>query len=332
MRHILIPLDGSAFGEAALPYAAAVAERTSSKLVLLTVVQTWSPHPDIPADMAADIEASSRTWAHAYLAGLAEQMRHRFDIEIEALVLEGEVASTIAGHATAELPELIVMSTHGRTGPSRLFLGSVADRLVRELHCPFLLVRAVRSPSDGDLPVAARVLVPLDGSGLAESALDEVARLFTPSTTTLYLVRIVPPAEFIPVGASMVLPSAAPDLTAARVLLARAYLERIAWKLRATGWHVEYEVTTDWMPAAGVLNRAEAHACDLIAIATRGLGGVQRMLLGSVADKVVRGASRLVLVVNPTVGAFSRVLDDRPAPASEPQGVEGALEGAGRTS
>jgi nucleotide-binding universal stress UspA family protein len=330
MRHVLLPLDGSAFGETALPIAIAVADRKGMQLELVTVHGS-SAHPDISAAMTAEIEASCRVQARAYLEGLAEQVRRRLDVEVRATVLDGEVEAALAGHAKADPPELIVMSTHGRAGPSRLFLGSVTDRLIRELHCPFLLVHPTPSFVPRELPAAARVLVPLDGSALAESVLDEVAQLFPAGMATLHLVRVVAPTEVIPAGAPMALPIVMPELMETRLASAREYLEGTASKLRAASWHAEHEVITEWTPATAVLSYAEAHECEAIAIATRGLGGVQRMLLGSVADKVIRGAATPILVVNPPAGAFSRVLD-RAEDASQAQGSEGVLHGAGRAS
>ena len=94
------------------------------------------------------------------------------------------------------------------------------------------------------------------------------------------------------------------------------------WSRRAGG----PEGVTD---QARAWSYAEAHRCDLIAMATRGRGGVQRLFLGSVADKVIRGAATPVLVVNPTAGAFSQVLGQRPATASRPAGADvGVLQGA----
>ena len=106
-----------------------------------------------------------------------------------------------------------------------------------------------------------------------------------------------------------------------RRAVARTYLEGRAWKLRRAGWRVEYEVVTEWNTAAAVLNCVEARHCDLIAMATRGRGGVQRLFLGSVADKVIRGAATPVLVLNPVAGAFSHVLGEQPATASRPVGA-----------
>jgi nucleotide-binding universal stress UspA family protein len=279
--------------------------------------------------MSSEIETWFRTRAQEYLDSMAEQVRGRFNVELRTTLLQGGAAAAIAEHALASPPELIVMCTHARSGPSRLFLGSVADRLVRELHCPFLLVHPSTPAVEVELPAAARVLVPLDGSPLAESVLDEVERLFPPGLTSLHLVRAVDPVAAFPMGAPMPLPPMEPELIEVRRAAAMAYLEGRAWKLRQAGWRVEYEVVTEWHAATAVLSYAETHQCDLIAMATRGRGGVQRLFLGSVADKVIRGAARPVLVVNPAVGAFSRVLGERAATASRFVGADaGVLQGA----
>jgi nucleotide-binding universal stress UspA family protein len=307
MRHLLVPLDGSGFGESALWLAAAIAARTGRDLELVTVIIP-ATHPDITAALAAEIEATCGTHARAYLESQAEEVRRRFGVAVHTAVLQGEVPGAVATHVRAGPPELIVMSTHGRSGPSRFFLGSVADRLLRELHCPFILVRPTTGFARGELPDAARVLVPLDGSPLAESVIDQVAGLCRSDSAELHLVRIVAPAEVFPIGAPMPLPSPNPNLMEARIAMARSYLERRASRLRDAGWRVECEVVVAWSAAAEVLRLAEEYRCDLIAIATRGQDGVQRVLLGSVADKVIRGATMPVLVVNPSPGAFSLML------------------------
>jgi nucleotide-binding universal stress UspA family protein len=315
MRHLLVPLDGSGFGESALRLAGAIAARTGRDLELVTV-NTPAAHPDISPALAAEIEATCGTPARAYLESQAEEMRRRFGVAVRTAVLDGDVPGAVATHVRASPPELIVMSTHGRSGPSRFFLGSVADRLLRELHCPFILVRPATGFARGELPDAARVLVPLDGSPLAESVIDQVAGLCRSDSAELHLLRIVAPAEVLPIGAPMPLPPSQPNLMEARIAAAKAYLERTASRLRDAGWRVEHEVVVGWSPAAEVLRLAEEHRCDLIAIATRGRDGVQRLLLGSVADKVIRGATRPVLAVNPAPGAFSLLLGNELESAS----------------
>jgi nucleotide-binding universal stress UspA family protein len=318
MRRVLVPLDGSPFGESVLSLAGDIAERMGSNLELVTV-NPPDRHPDIPAGMVAEIASARGEGARAYLDMQAQELHRRFEVAVYAAVLDGPVSSAIAEHVRHDLPELIVMSTHGRSGSSRLFLGSVADRLLRQLHCPFVLAKP---GSLGELPALPRILVPLDGSSLAESVLDAVARFFPCDRATLRLVRVVPPAEVLPVGTSMPLPHMVPYLMEARLAGANAYLERTAAKLRRMGWHVEHEVITDWHPSAAVLRSAADHRCDLIALATRGLSGVERIFLGSVADKVIRGAAVPVLVVNPSGNTASRLLMEQP----EVEAVGEALE------
>ena len=321
MRHLLVPLDGSGFGEAALPLAAQIAEREGCALEIVTAY-TPTAHPDFSGPMGLEIATWSRSHARTYVQGVADQMQRRFDIEVRTAVLEGEAATAIAEHGLANPPELIVMCTHARSGPSRLFLGSVTDRLVRALHYPFLLVRPSTAAAEVALPAPARVLVPLDGSALSESVLDQVERLFSPNLASLHLIRAVDPAAAFPVGAPMPMPPVEPELIEVRRAVARTYLEGRAWKLRRAGWRVEYEVVTEWNTAAAVLNCVEARHCDLIAMATRGRGGVQRLFLGSVADKVIRGAATPVLVLNPVAGALSHVLGEQPAAASRTVGAD----------
>ena len=155
MRHLLVPLDGSGFGETALALAAAIAERKGCALDIVTV-HAPTAHPDLSAPMSSEIETWFRTRAQEYLDCMAEQVRRRFSIELRTTVLQGGAATAIAEHALANPPELIVMCTHARSGPSRLFLGSVADRLVRELHCPSRRTTVGYLESEGERSLSRR--------------------------------------------------------------------------------------------------------------------------------------------------------------------------------
>ncbi len=299
MHRVLVPLDGSPFSESALLLAGEIAERTGRNLELVTVKPSVG-HLDTPPGMCATIESAGGVHARLYLDRQAQELHRRFEVGVHSAVLDGPVPSAIVEHAHYDPPDLIVMSTHGRSGPARLFSGSVADRLLRALHYPFILVRPGSALAAGQLFAQPRVLVALDGSPLAESVVDEVSRFFPCEVTTLRLLRVITPAEVFPVGAPT----------------AEAYLESTASKLRQLGWQVEHEVVIGWHPSVEVLRSAVVHRCDLVAMATRGLGGVQRMFLGSVADKVIRCAATPVLVVNPSAGASSRVLGEHLAAAT----------------
>ncbi len=311
MPRVLVPLDGSGFGEVALPLATAIAHRSGSDLVLVTV-HTSIPHLDVSRAAAAAVDAGLRAREEAYLQDVAEQVRRRFEISVISIVLDGAIVPAIVEHTLAHPPQLIVMSTHGRAGASRFFLGSAADRLLRELHCPFLLVRPGTRLTKGELPAAPQVLVPLDGSQLAESVIDEVARFFPPAMSAIHLVRVVVPIDIVPISLPVPLPPVSPELMDCQLAAARQYLDTVVLKLRQQhGWRVQGEVVVDRSPSAAVLEYAEKHHCDAIALATRGRGGVRRVLFGSVADKVIRGSATPVLVVNPLAGGFSRVLSEK---------------------
>jgi nucleotide-binding universal stress UspA family protein len=298
MRRILVPLDGSPFGETALMPAGDIAERTGGCLELVTV------------------KTPVHVRARAYLDRHAEALHRQFELAVFTTVLDGPVPSAIAEHVREDPPALIVMSTHARPGPSRPLSGSVADRLLRELHCPLILLRPGTIPAVGQLPSVPRVLVALDGSALAETVLDEVSRFLPREMTTLLLLRVIAPAEVFPVGTPVTLPAMRPNLLEARQAAAEAYLESTASKLREVGWQVEHDVVVGWDPAVEVTRWAATRHCDLIAIATRGRGGVRRMFLGSVADKVIRCSSTPILIVNPLAGASSRILGEQLEAAS----------------
>lgn len=306
MSRILVPLDGSSFGEAALPLAGSIARRIGAEIELVKVSVRFS-HPEVPRELAQEVEAEIRGRDFSYLDDMARQVHRTFGVRVTTSMLDGGVEAALIRHADAHPPDLIVMSTHGRSGLSRFFLGGTADRMLRELHCPMLIVRPTTPLADLE-PFAAKIVVPLDGSPLAESVLDDVTRIFPPTVTTLHLVRVVIPVELAPMALPVPLPPTRPDILEPQLASARAYLGTTVLKLRQAGWQVQQEVEVGWSPQEAILSYAKAHGCALIALATRGHGGVERMILGSVADKVIRSASTPVLVVNPPVGASSRIL------------------------
>jgi nucleotide-binding universal stress UspA family protein len=323
MPRILVPLDGSAFGEAALPLAGPIARRIGAELELVKVYVPF-PHPDVPRDLAEEVEAEIRARDFSYLDDMSQEVRREFEVPVTTALLDGGVEAALMRHAGAHPPDLIVMSTHGRSGPSRFFLGATADRLLRELHRPMLIVRPTTAPADRE-PFSPKILVPLDGSPLAETVLDEVTRLFPPTVATLHLLRVVVPVELAPMALPVPLPPTRPEILEQQLASARSYLGATALKLRLAGWRVQQTVEVGWSPQETILSYAKAHGCDLIALATRGHGGLERMILGSVADKVIRGASMPVLAVNPPAGATSRLL----AGAASAETCDAALAGSG---
>src|SRR5205823_5964004 len=129
-----------------------------------------------------------------YLAGVVKRLREMAPVVVTSSVLEGPVTEAIEEHARATGTDLIVMTTHGRGALSRFWLGSVADDLVRRLSVPVLLLRpSEKGPAPAALPGFRHVLIPLDGTALAEQALEPALQLAGPTSAQFTLLRVVAP-------------------------------------------------------------------------------------------------------------------------------------------
>ncbi len=205
------------------------------------------------------------------------------------------VADLLAHYAETHDVELIVAATHGRGGVHRLWLGSVADSLLRTAPRPLLLVRP-----DGATAAAPRVrhvLVPLDGSAIAEKAIAHARRIGEPFAARYTLMRVVPPIdEQFTVGGLHFHPTPYTLLQTRHA--ATDYLEHVAAPLRADGLHVHTCALEHPSPAAALLDYARTHAVDVVAMTTSGPGGVRRLLIGSVTDKLVRAGELPILSCN----------------------------------
>lgn len=292
VRTVLVPLDGAAFAEAALPLAAHVARRHGATLRLVVVHDPPLPGSDAVAALAVALQGTARDYLHAVASRLdpAGTLVHEVD------VLQGPVGATLA--AASSQADLVVMATHGRGGLSRAWLGSVADYVLRHAAAPVLLVRPTEVPATFGVVRLSRVLVPLDASGASEAALAAATAVVgTPAEVTLLQViepvlGLSEPAVPYPVPMD---PTLLADVRAG----VEARLARVAASLRAQGHGVVTKVVTGAGPAGAILEEATTGRHDLVAMTTQGQGGVGRLLLGSVADKVIRGADVPVLTVRP---------------------------------
>jgi len=297
--NILLPLDGSAFSEHALPAALELARRLSARLHLVHVHEPPMPlAADGAAVVEAELSASLRGQEEEYLRSAANRCQETAGVATRTELLEGPVATALASYSHDVAIDLVVMSTHGRSGISRAWVGSVADAVVRRSAVPVLLLR----PHDHQEPApleCRHILVPLDGSSLAEGILGPVSllcRVFGPRFT---LLRVVPPMQVEAGGSGPAVLTQAPAAIERAVAIARAYLETVAASWRAAGASVETAVQVHSIPAVAILDYAGTHAVDLVTMATHGRGGWSRVALGSVADKVMRGTMMPVLLYRP---------------------------------
>lgn len=300
METILVPLDGSPFGEQALPAALALARRRPTRIALAHV-----HHLIIPTVAAAEApmfdptpDELLRQQEAAYLEEVSRRLGAIWDGPITRTLLEVPVADSLAYHAERIGASLIVLCTHGRGGVARAWLGSVADRLIRQSPVPTLVVRP--GPDALDLthePSMRHILIPLDGSPLAEQAIDLATGIGRLTQAHYTLVQIVEPVlrSFLISGPE---PTVDVEAEAAAWRQASEYLDSVAGRMRAQQLTVWSEVRIG-SPASTILEAAAVHGADLIAMTTHGRGGVARLLMGSVADKVLRGAAVPMVISRP---------------------------------
>ncbi len=304
-KNLLVPLDGSPFSERALPLASAIARSSGAVLSLVHVhVPSFSVYGGLDIGNVPVVdetwEAELREHETAYLEARVQEMGAQPGLQVTSALLDGPVAETIVEYAAQTGVDLVVMTTHGRGGMARFWLGSVADDLVRHSHVPILLIR----PHEGMVQIEAEhpfrnILIPLDGSPLAEQSLDPAVKLGRLVQAEYTLVQVVEPLVLPGYSPVAYAAGVAEQATESLVETARTYLDSVAQRLRTEGLEVHTRVLLDAQPARVILEDAEQHAISLIALATHGRGGISRLLIGSVADKVLRGSDAPVLLYRP---------------------------------
>jgi len=311
-RSILVPLDGSTFAEHALPPALGIARRADAALQLARVVP---PLPMVDAEppllLDDDLKALIESGPRAYLDATVERLGASFPVPVSRVLLEGEIADALCTHAVGNRVDLVVMATHGRGPLGRFWLGSVADELIRHLPMPVLLVRPQEStPELTAEPPLGRILVPLDGSPLAEQILEPAVALGQPAGAEFLLLRVVKPPlkpAYLPEGYVMGRETQAMlarmgSVHAQQAQEAEEYVDRVADRLRTRGLDVRTRVVVEEQPAVAILREAASPGVGLVALGTHGRRGLSRLILGRVADKVIRGADVPVLVQRPVPG------------------------------
>jgi nucleotide-binding universal stress UspA family protein len=297
----LVPVDGSEVAEAALPWAAALARTCELSLTLVRVLTPWSigiwtSQMDgyMSPELYDQVREADEEAATSYLAALQERLTSE-GFAVDTIVREGSPAESILDVADECGAVAIALATHGRGGLPRVALGSVAERLVEEALIPVLLVRASAAAAPKS-PTLERLLVPLDGSPLAERALD-LAREVAGAAGTLILVRVVPPVERPLAGTGIVQSYAVDEKgTLQAIDETEAYLRQIAERIHG-GVAVE---TTACVGRAvdQILVATHEFTADLLVLSSHGRTGPDRWLLGSVADELVRRAQVPVLLVS----------------------------------
>lgn len=342
-QRILIPLDGSARAEKAIPVAARLARASGGTILLAQIAtipimyESYGGSSDIGEIINTEIEN-----AEDYLETMA-QSEKLAGIKVETNVLVGAPAQTLLSMATSFKADLIVMTSQGKTSIKRWVLGSVAQKIARHSPIPVLVLQ-----QSGTTPVTVgtrrdsspvRALVTLSGSVLAKTALEAtaqlVAALSAPNAGALHLLRIVKPLAFDEknVNAEYI-----QQMQEQGLHKARTYMRSIVEHLRE-GPTGKLNLTITWSVALGddvadtIIQVAEIGEdagsrgvpgrCDMIAMATHGRAGFQHWVLGSVTERVLSATRLPLLIVRPEETAFQKASEET---------VPGGTLIAGRTS
>jgi nucleotide-binding universal stress UspA family protein len=289
LHNILIPLDGSKLSETALPYAVALARRTGAVLTLVRAVGgTRSPLVD-----AATFQQQAMAEAEEYLARLRDKLIAD-DLTVQTGVpFGGSASSWIVEEVELRNVDLIVMATHDRTGPDRWIHGSVAEAVVHRATGPVMLIHVPYSESRFSAcpPV---VVVPLDGSELAESALPFAESLVGSLGAKIVLLGVVPrEGQLVAYPGGAISTYVEGDFV--RLLSdTREYL--LAMIDRIPRARV---VIREGDPAAEIATYADECNAAMVVMATHGRTGVLRTITGSVAGSVAHRASAPVVLIRP---------------------------------
>jgi nucleotide-binding universal stress UspA family protein len=309
---IVVPLDQSPVAESALPLARTLAKQLGARVTLLSVL-------DVPASFghyarseerahaettpqrmpseatpqspygnwtgwsgreptAKQIEeiASETAAAERYLDAIATTFNGE---SVETVVRYGRPAERILETAESRDNALVILASHGRGGLGRAVVGSVAAKVAHAATRPLFVVRAQRdSPGSGELDPIKRMLIPVDGSAFSEQAIAIVNEMFANTERNLHLINVIETPRF------------------ANKAQSEGYVQWLVDRIDQPNVTVECEVV-EGSPAARITEAADRHGVDLIAMSTHGRTGLDRFVIGSVAERVLQDADRPLLLV-----------------------------------
>ena len=300
---ILVPTDGSDTAESAADHALALADAFDARLHALSAVDIDDEAGAFDAggvddEFLAELEADAETAVDS-IAGLAG------DRPVETAVLRGDPAAAITEYVAERDVDLAVMGTHGRTGISRVLTGSTSAQMVREGSVPVVTVRE----TDGRPSTSYDdIMIPTDGSPPAEAAIDHGIAVADAFDATVHALSVVDTTALAG-GADATVPGggggggvATGDLLDPLLSRGEDATDLVAERAREAGLTVTTEVT-EGSPGSALLEYAETESVDFVAMGTHGYTGIDRVLLGSTTERLIRNASVPVMSVRTEDGA-----------------------------
>ncbi|MEZ4674746.1 MAG: universal stress protein [Caldilineaceae bacterium] len=289
---IVIPLDGSPLAEEVFVHVKRLALPTKTELHLVGVLEAWR-YAMVTSDLAmTDLITYLRNDLQSYLAQQAHTLQQQ-GYSVAVHCRDGDAALTIIDVANAVGAQLIAMTTHGRSGVRRWTLGSVAERLIHETNLPVLLVRKETVSAT----TIKRLLVPLDGSSLAEEALLHAVALAKSTGASLLLLHVIQAID--PTNQRLLFHTKAEAESALHqwTLDGENYLTSVGQRLQQQGVTAEGRVRVG-DPDRMICATAVDAAIDMVVMSTHGRTGIKRWVYGSVANKVLRGIECPLLLIH----------------------------------
>ena len=277
---ILVPTDFSPPSDAALSYARLLGKTFDASLHLLHVTGAHSSPPRTPADSRDRVPAALRDLRNRLTADDRSP-------DVAVLAVEApDPAAQIVRTARSMDASLIVMGTHGRDGIARVLMGSVTEKVVRTAPCPVLTTNsALRASPKG----FRRILVPTDFSAPSDAALDCARRLASGFAASVHLLHVLAEVSASGGTGSELFVTEPPEARSLRLIDAR---DRLNHRITAND-RAALRATTEVIfgsPAQTIVDYAADNQFDLIVMGTHGRTGMAHLLVGSVAERVVRTA------------------------------------------
>lgn len=293
-RPILVLLDGSPFSEQAIPIALGVARRNGAPIELALVHELYIPPPEGMREMVFVNPVMDNEWRSrqgAYMRDMVARLSKTFPLPVTGNVMDGPVIPSLVERAETSDAQLIVMATHGEASAGRLWLASVTRAITHQSPVPVLLVKPAAADFDPRRERFTKVLVPVDGSRLSETAIEHAVMVAGATGVQYILLRVVTPVEEWEMGAGAW--ASADDLAMTE---AESYVDHHVRQLVLRGFDAIGESVRARRSAPAILAAARKHNADLIAITTHSRGVASRLFRRSVADAMARTVSTAALV------------------------------------
>ena len=300
-KNIMAPVDLSPMENPAISVATRLAREFDATLHLVRAVAPPVIIQPIPPMRAFEITEQALAEEHEAsrrkLEALGAEVEKEAGVRVQTTLKDGRVTQTLRDHAVEIGADVIVMASHSRGGLKRLNLGSVTDYLIRNTHIPVLVVKPDVPLFDEAAEVTARIVVPLDGSEMAQEILPQVVALASALKATVTLLQVLTPQTY---SQKRIVQPGLPWWDA-DIAAADAYLSGQAEFIAASGVTVTTDVTLNTDVPAAILDYAIRNKASCLAVATNGVGGIRRFVFGTVADELTRKSPISLLVFHPSV-------------------------------